>query len=391
MPVEISQLVRQIHASGKQLVLAVNGGSAAIPWLLTVPGASRCVLLAVVPYAAEAMMQWLGSKPEQFCSSRTARAMAMAAYQNARRLTGSGIGDGDDSPVSTSRTVASRLLGVGCTVSLASDRPKRGPHRFFVATQSEDTTTCLFVELEKGRRSRSDEEHIVGLSILNEIALACQLNDRLAIDLTSSERERRSVKTAPDDWQDLLAGKTTRICNGPPTEPRVLFPGAFNPLHSGHRRMAEIASRILQSPVTFEISIANVDKPPLDYLEIEQRLAQFANDQSVWLTQAPTFVQKAALFPGVTFIVGVDTLHRIALPPYYHDNVPAMLRAIDELAIAGCRFLVFGRTIDGQFHSLEDLNIPPSLAALCQTVPSSEFRDDISSTELRQKERISND
>ena len=66
------------------MVLAITGGgSGAIADLLEVPGGSRTVLEAVVPYSAAALVEFLRGKPEQFCSARTARAMAMAAFQRA--------------------------------------------------------------------------------------------------------------------------------------------------------------------------------------------------------------------------------------------------------------------------------------------------------------------
>ena len=50
--------------------------------------------------------------------------------------------------------------------------------------------------------------------------------------------------------------------------------------------MAEVAQAILGVPVALEVSIINVDKPPLDYAEIERRLRQFPAEQPVWLTRA---------------------------------------------------------------------------------------------------------
>lgn len=374
---DVVNLVACIHGSGTRLVLVVNGGSEAISSLLTVPGASQSVLLAIAPYANTALIEWLGSMPEQFCSARTARAMAMVAFEKARKLVGdSSTSDG-----------TGKLIGVACTVSLASDRPKRGPHRFYVATQSADTTTCVHVELEKGSRTRAEEEHLVSVVILNEIAAASGLADRVTVPLLPSELPQRTSKSAPTEWQDLLSGKSQQTCaRGSPESPRAIFPGAFNPLHDGHRELAEKASQILGTPVAFEISIANVDKPPLDFIEIADRLEQFDPNQGVWLTRAPTFAEKAAQFPGVTFVVGADTIERIAEPRYYHDNVPAMLRAIEQLVLAGCRFLVFGRKFEGTFQGLDDLSLPPSLGAICQEVPEGEFRKDISSTELRRNQ-----
>ena len=87
MPVSADELVKLIHDTPVRLVLAVTGGgSGAIGGLLGVPGASRTVLEAVVPYCAAAMVDWLGGRPDQFCAEPTARAMAMAAYRRACRL-----------------------------------------------------------------------------------------------------------------------------------------------------------------------------------------------------------------------------------------------------------------------------------------------------------------
>jgi len=164
----------------------------------------------------------------------------------------------------------------------------------------------------------------------------------------------------------------------------VVFPGAFNPLHDGHLRMAAIAVEMLRKPVTMELAILNVDKPPLDYFEIEGRLRQFDAGQKVCLTRAATFEEKAALFPGATFLVGVDTLRRIVDPRYYRDAA-ACAAALERIAGRGCRFLVFARRMGADVIRMSHLDLSDTLRSLCREVSPDVFREDISSTELRRQ------
>src|SRR5262245_59202876 len=94
----VHELIGKIHTAGRQIVVAITGGgSRAIAELLEVPGGSRTLLEAVVPYSSEALVQFLGGKPEQFCSARTARGMAMAGFQRGSGLV-AGSPDATPSP-----------------------------------------------------------------------------------------------------------------------------------------------------------------------------------------------------------------------------------------------------------------------------------------------------
>jgi len=377
--VSVELLVGRIHATQGQCVLTVTGGgSRAIGELLSVPGGSRTVLEAVVPYSAEALIDFLHTTPEQFCSPQTARLMAMAAWQRARKLQAGQVG--------SSKVPA---LGVGCTASLASDRPKRGPHRVHVAVQTAAFTATHSLELLKDRRSRAEEEQLAAAIVLNAVAEGFSLTDRLPLTLFIGEHVESLRTDAPAAWQDLLSGKVrilaaSGVSKGSlGSERRAVFPGAFNPLHTGHLNMAHLAAQRLGTPVEFEISIENVDKPPLDYTEMAHRAAQFSERQlPLWFTRAPTFAEKAGLFPGATFIVGADTLVRIGHCRYY-GNDAAATEAIAQIASHGGRFLVFGRLLNGEFQSLGDLEVPSSLRELCDEIPRELFREDLSSTALR--------
>ena len=89
------------------------------------------------------------------------------------------------------------------------------------------------------------------------------------------------------------------------------------------------------------------------------RLVQFGMRAPIWLTRAPTFAEKARLFPNAVFAVGADTAERILQPRFYQDSAERMLAALDEVRQHGCRFLVAGRVDrEGKFLGLEDLAIP---------------------------------
>ncbi len=118
---------------------------------------------------------------------------------------------------------------------------------------------------------------------------------------------------------------------------------------------------------------------------MQWRAGQFAPDETVWFTAAPRFEQKADLFPGVAFLVGADTIVRIGDVRYYGSNLAVRDRALAHIGQSQCRFLVFGRLMDGRFCGLAALDVPPALRALCDEIPAEEFRADISSTALRRQ------
>jgi len=363
----MSDRAARLHESPWRGVFHVTGGgSGFLAEMLSVPGASRTVLEARVPYAETALARLLGARPEQACSEATARALAMAAFQEALRLTAA-----EPAP-----DREATLFGFACTASLATDRPKRGAHRAHVAIQTATDTWTLALDFDG---SRQDEEAALVGAIWAELAVALALNDRAGNPDTQAGQRRRT--TAPASWQALILGDelahaTTDHSGG------LLLPGAFNPLHRGHRRMLEIAEALTGLEGAFELSIANVDKPMLDYREIERRLAQF--DRPVWLTHLPTFLEKARHFPGATFAIGLDTLLRIAEPVYYAGDT-GMHAALEELEALGTRFVVFGREREDRFLVLEDVAhaLPERLTTRCVGVDADTFRDAVSSTVLR--------
>jgi hypothetical protein len=371
------QLIPTIHGSGRKAALAITGGgSGAVGELLRVPGGSRLLIEAQVPYDERALAGFLGFAPAQACSSDTAIAMAGAARQRAARL----------APAGTD------LVGLGATAALVSDRPRRGEHRFHIAyadTAGIAHCTCV---MAKGRRDRAAEEDLVSRAIVLWLARACGIaapSPRSLID--ADEHYAETVVAAADTIDQLLAGELDRVTVQPDgqvtlsaPQPVVLFPGSFNPIHEGHVLLARVAEELRQRPLAFEISVTNVDKPPLAGETVRRRLGQFAWKSPVELTRAPTFVEKSRLFPGTTFVVGADTAERLFGPKYYGDDEARMHMALEEIANSGGSFLVAVR-IDaaGRVRALNDLPVPRRYADLFSEIPEHRFRLDTSSSEIR--------
>ncbi|MDR2705483.1 MAG: hypothetical protein LBC02_06865, partial [Planctomycetaceae bacterium] len=187
------KLVQSFHDSPTELVLALSGGgSLVLGDLLTVSGASRTLIEASVPYSEESINRYIGRIPEQYCCQRTARYMAMTAFHRGVRYLRAGkmknknnnnnsfdagtfnarsidvSHDIDDTRFYAKNVVDKmdeddlddyvNLIGVGCTASLATDRNKKGEHRFHIATQTLRRTIVFSLQLTKDARTRQEEE-----------------------------------------------------------------------------------------------------------------------------------------------------------------------------------------------------------------------------------------
>ena len=374
------QLISASHGSGRKAALAITGGgSGAVGELLRVPGGSRLLIEAQIPYDEQALAAFLGFMPAQACSADAAIAMAQSARARAARLMPAGVD----------------LVGLGATAALVSDRPRKGEHRFHIAfANSAGIAHCTCV-LAKGRRDRAAEEDLVSRAIVLWLARACGIAAPSPQSLVDADEHYAETVVAAgaavDPIDRLLAGELDRVTVQPDGQmmlaappPSVLFPGSFNPMHEGHVLLARVAEKFRQQPVAFEISVTNVDKPPLLGETVRRRLAQFAWKSPVELTRAPTFVEKARLFPGTTFVVGADTAERLFGPKYYGDDEARMHAALEEIASSGGSFLVAVR-IDaaGRLRALADLPVPRRYADLFTEIPEHRFRVDTSSSEIR--------
>ena len=357
----MSTRATELHGSDWLGVFYTTGGGVSLlAELLNTPGASKTVLEASVPYASASLAGLLGREPEQATSATTARQLAMAAYERANAL----------SPVSQTAST----FGFGCTASLATDRVKKGIHRAHWAIQTANDTFTFSATYDGDR----DSEERRLLEQLWHTLRHCLITHNEPVDDDLLEIHAR----ANPELRPLLQATPYKYCTGQ-SSGELLLPGSFNPMHAGHIEMLAIAEATTGLTGAFELAVRNADKPSLDFLTIEERVSGI-EDYPVWLTNTPTFEQKALLFPGATFVLGVDTLARIGELRFYQNHVDLLEQALANFARDDTRFVVFGRLSEGQFVTLDDLTLPDVLRERCTGIPESTYRNDASSTALRQ-------
>lgn len=375
MQTDITTLVRDIHDTPTIADIVVSGaGTSALSWLLSVPGASRTVLEAQVPYASRALTSFLGRDLKQYVNVATAKEMANVAYIRAVDL----------------KTTDGPAIGLACTAAIATDRPRRGSHRCHVALWTSSGTSTHSLVMTKGARDRFQEEQLVGRLILNVLGQACKVDTIPTLPIRSEEKVDSDYTEYADPIEALLSNhiKSTTLDSDGHWHPSQkmrggIFPGSFNPLHNGHETLARVATEVLQMEVTYELSATNVDKHSLDHQEVKRRLLQFNQNRSVVLTQARVFADKAVVFPGCTFVIGSDTLTRLLDKKYYQNSEHEMYASLSLIKDKGCSFLVAGRMIDGIFRTLSDISLPPIFHNMFTEIPENMFRLDCSSSELR--------
>ena len=397
----VADLVRALHATPQRAVIEVAGaGTLAVSWLHAVGGSSRTVLEATDRYCGASLASLLGAMPTPAVTGAVAAAMADAALRRARLLAGR------ETPV----------IGAACTAALASDRPRRGADRAFVAVAGALGTTVGEVAFSAapaaaagaaeaggsaaGRRAaaRQQQEAAASTALVAELSWACGIDPaRVSAHFAGAPDYQVCREFFPaEPFAALESGhrgsvllNTAAQADTAPVDWRckALLSGAYHPLHGGHRGLAEAAATFLDREVVYELPLLNADKAPLALSEAQRRTAQFATHAPVVLSRAALFADKAALFPGAVFVVGADTAERLVDTRFYGGSASSMDAALATLAQHGCGLLVAGRRMGGRYLTLRDLVpcIPAAHRCLFQELPEALFRYDISSTEVRSR------
>jgi hypothetical protein len=329
--------------SGRPFVLAVaGGGSEVFGDFLRHGGMSGTMLLGYVLQSTDATDLFLGHKPEAYASAETARRLAMVAYRDALRL-----------------TKEPGAFGVGATSSLRKPDGERDGrlHRAFVAYQRDDQTLVLSAVLNETRTREEEEAEVARL-----IEVVVWWGARLWTATTPAYRDEIGVAHATGyaEWSAVVHGNAS--CT-PGERGSIVLSSSLNPIHDTHVAMMRWAYEATGIPVDLELCVRNADKPPLDYIDIQGRIsstqARLEGEDSwsgrIHLTDTGLFSEKSKIFPGAVFLVGSDTIRRVADPGFYEDEA-VMWMHMGSIYKAACSFLVFNRT--GSDLTREDLPMP---------------------------------
>lgn len=357
-------------------LLLTGGGMQAIPWFLGVPGASKCIMSAEVPYSRasseKVVLDYTGIADKTGCSREHAIQLAKAAYQKCNEAMLSDQCSGLHTYVEN----ISKIVGVGCTAALASSDPKKGDHRCHVAVYSNTHCDTYSLILTKGARDRITEDtvcsQLVVDAVTQHLGLPLPVNSVLhhailAVNTTHANAAPEIIVSTRSDHLNPLESIYQRKAkhtiqfrrHETHHSPRhlhledvrvpagsIVYPGSFNPLHEGHLSLVKASleqlridhaknrpREMFEPPlVIFEIGAINADKPPLPRDEIDRRLSQFDRKSNhlfeqfglvnfaVSITSEPLFVEKSAIFRNCRFLVGADTMVRLVNSKYYIDE-----------------------------------------------------------------------
>ena len=119
---------------------------------------------------------------------------------------------------------------------MATDYIKKGEHKFFIAIQTHAYSKSFTYKFKKGELTRPEEEEVVTEHIIAAIALSCGIET----NLTDTDYLKITTIDAKKNWIKLVDNKID-FDSSSSRFPELIFPGSFNPFHSGHSAMSKLA------------------------------------------------------------------------------------------------------------------------------------------------------
>jgi cytidyltransferase-like protein len=364
---DINSFVDAIHATnkkdGNRIISTITGGGfSSIGYLMSRPGASSSILQLNCPYAEEATVKYMEEPIESFASLKSANELSITSLKQCRDLLDQKY----------------NFIGVGVTAALATNRWLRGDHRLHIVITTDINRFTFSLNLYKGYppdpetpeklfRSRAQEDDLCGKLIIFSIAYVCKIIP-LTFFHTLIQENFMNIMDKYDFDNEIFNNPITRLLHSkipeisdlrrevvnsvlvindkyfinPSLKNIVMLPGNFNPLHQGHITALKSACELNHTDGIYELCVVNIDKAPLSFDDIQQKISSF-DSRPVVLTNAPLFTDKNKLFPGISYVIGIDTAIRLINPKYTYGDADLMIENIMNMTFNNTKFYVSSR------------------------------------------------
>lgn len=385
--------IARLHEMPHRVVMSIAGAGAGLQQLLwEVPGASRTILDCRFPYHNNAIADALWQMPDRFVNSNIAARYAVRAYHQGLEILQK---DNCNDPV----------IGLGLTGAVASARDRKGTDRVHIACRTKNDLFYADVQFDKGMLDRVGQGELCDLIALRLLCMTAGIPDVELPKIPMYGVNTDSLNLGRQlSWSDIYAADDlVELCNSPlkidhrsfrlneyDFSNAIIYPMSANPLHRGHINIAKYIQEVEGKEVVCLISTNHPEKGQLDKEEAIRRLSQFyALGPVILYNQSGMYIDMAAMFKGCSFIIGVDVLKKLFSGKYLGEseeresNIEAMMQKILSY---GTKFYIVGRNLKG-------LGWVSAMDAIKFWAPTEYkdlfipvlYRDDVSSTELRNK------
>ncbi len=363
-----------------KIFIATTGAGAGIQQRIwETPGISKSFVGSCFPYSEGELEYFVGHQIDKYCSEATAIEMAMTAFMRA-------YSEGQES-----------TIGLGISASVATKEEHRGDHRIHAAICSDEGLFVVNRNLKKGkgidyRFADGIEADTVGLSMIQQI-LGLKLktfNQKIPLLPPTKEELDKALYDFPI-WPQLIETPWKKNRLGSVPDDFVLYPGAFNPFHEGHKYIAERVFeksnyRGVGGNILFELSRSTPHKKLVSVPNLLKRTwcLQFFGPV-LWSKEAKLYHNKfdSELTKHMELVMGVDSFLRMMDPKWLgsESDVKTIQEMVRKLQNNCSHIYVADRMVDGKLLNVYDvperhefrkgfisrIDVPETLAGMSST------------------------